>query len=121
MPTIFLSLFRTNTDEYDKIEQVCWKLGGVYDKDGKRVVDGSDEKFSGEENEDEENAHQWNMSLATLKGGSYLFGIRDDQDRDIDGKLFKISGDGKVAETFAESGFKNFRLRELKKISKAKK
>lgn len=102
----------------ETFKPVYWKLGGIYDKDSKRVVDGTDESFSG----DEETAHQWNMSLATLKSGDYLFGIRDDQDRDIDGKLFRINGsDGKVAETLAEHGFKNFRLRELKKISKAKK
>lgn len=101
-------------DEYDEIEQVYWKIGGVYDKNDNRVVNGSNEKFS-----DVKNAHQWNMSIASLKGGGYLFGIHADPDRDIDGELYKIDSTGKVEQV--GDGLKNFRLREMKKINKAKK
>lgn len=92
-----------------------WWLGcqieGVYDKDDNRIAD---ETLS-----DEENAHQWNMSLATLTGGNYLFGIHADQSRNINGELYKIDSTGKAEHV--GDGLKNFRLRELKNISKAKK
>lgn len=64
-------------------------------------------------------AHKWNMSLAPLKGGGYLFGVRKDTAREVGGFLYKVDRDGTVEQVGA--GLKNFRLRELKKISKAKK
>lgn len=91
-----------------------FEFGGVFDKDDISVIDGSNEYFSAAGN-----AHRWNMSIASLKGGGYLFGIHADPDRDIDGELYKIDSVGKVEQV--GDGFKNFRLREMKKISKAKK
>ncbi|MBR0062217.1 MAG: hypothetical protein IJP68_12150, partial [Selenomonadaceae bacterium] len=90
----------------------CWALNKIYNADSEQIAD-----FSNAVNSFD--AHQWNMSLATLKGGAYLFGIHDDQSRDIDGKLYKISSGGQVEQV--GDGLKNFRLRELKNIRKAKK
>ena len=87
-----------------------WQFGGVFDKDDKKVI--------GEIFPDKTDAHKWNMSLAELKGGQYLFGIHKDEEQEIDGVLYKIDKDGN-SEQVGE-GLKNFRLRELKKISKAK-
>ena len=87
------------------------RLNDVRDADNKSVI--------GDFLSDEENAHKWNMSLVTLKDGAYLFGIHDDQSRDIDGKLYKISSDGQVEQV--GDGLKNYRLRELKNNRKAKK
>ena len=90
----------TNCDaEIDK-----WQFGGISDADNKPVI--------GAILQDENDAHKWNMSLATLKGGAYLFGIHD-------GALYKIDKDGNTKQV--GGGLKNFRLRELKRIGKAKK
>lgn len=86
--------------EQDDIDQ--WQLAEILDKDGKKVFD-----FP----ESDTDAHTWNMSLAQLKSG-YLFGIHD-------GALYKIDKDNNVEQV--GDRLKNFRLRELKKISKAKK
>lgn len=88
-----------------------WQLSGIFDAEGNQLF--------ADILPDETDAHKWNMSLATLKGGGCLFGIRKDDDRDIDGALYKIDNDGKVEQV--GNGLKNFRLRELKKISRAKK
>lgn len=80
-----------------------WQLDGIYN--GNKLlfdaggIGGTD-------------AHKWNMSLATLKGGDFLFGIHDDA-------LYKIGSSGNIE--LVGDGLKNFRLRELKRISKAKK
>lgn len=87
-----------------------WQFGGISDPDNKQVVDA----FL----PDETDAHKWNMSLASLKGGGCLFGVHKDDDRDIVGKLYKISKDGDFVQV--GEGLKNFRLRELKNIGKAK-
>ena len=83
-------------------EDIKWQLDGVYDCTGNKIF--------GNVSADTD-AHKWNMSIVPLKDGSYLFGIHD-------GKLYKIR-DG----TFEQvgDGLKNFRLRELKRISKARK
>lgn len=88
----------------DNVGEFFWNFGGVYDVDDRQVV--------GDILSDETDAHKWNMSFVTLKGGGSLFGIHD-------GKLYKIGSDGTTE--LVGDGLKNFRLRELKKISKAKK
>lgn len=88
-----------------------WKFGGVYDKKNNQVV----KEFSTRKND----AHKWNMSLVPLKGDNYLFGVRKDEDQKVDGALYKISKDGTFEQV--ADGLKNFRLRELKQINKAKK
>ena len=98
-----------NYDEEN--EKLICKFGGVFDKDDKKII--------GDILPNETDAHKWNMSLAELRGGQYLFGIHKDEKQEIDGALFKIGKDGNSEQV--GSGLKNFRLRELKKISKAKK
>lgn len=56
-------------------------------------------------------AHTWNMACASLKGGSFLFGIHNKA-------LYKFDGDANFS--LVGDNLKNFRLQELKKISKAK-
>ena len=68
---------------------------------------------------DKKDAHKRNMSIIKLKNGTYLFGVREDVQRNLDGALFKIKSDGTIEKL--GDGFKNFRLRELKQIRKAKK
>lgn len=80
-----------------------WQFDGIYNG-GKLLFDAGG--IGGTD------AHKWDMSFATLKGGDYLFGIHDDA-------LYKIGNDGTI-ETVGDD-LKNFRLRELKRISKAKK
>ena len=58
------------------------------------------------------------MSIVPLKNGKFLFGIRKDEEHEIDGALYKVDRDGTVEQV--GNGLKNFRLRELKKISKSK-
>ena len=84
---------------------------GVYDKDNNQII--------GEILSSITDSHKWSMSLAPLKDGGYLFGVREDAARDVDGFLYKVDKDGNVEQV--GDGLKNFRLRELKKISKAKK
>jgi len=98
----------------DEIDVSTWKLKAVFDENDEKIFNGEDVL------PDETDAHQWNMSLVKLKNGDFLFGIRKDADHDIDGKLFKIPKGGGEAEQVAD-GLKNFRLRELKNIEKAKK
>lgn len=81
-----------------------WQLSGV--------LDGKNHQVIGEILPDATNAHKWNMSLAQLKGGGYLFGIHD-------GDLFKVDKNGN--SELVGTGLKNFRLRELKRISKSRK
>ena len=97
--------------EADNEDLEQWKLGGIFDRNNKIII--SD--FLS----DETKAHKWNTSLVLLKNGEYLFGIHKDEERDIAGKLFLIREDGQVEQV--GEGLKNFRLRELKKMSKAKK
>ena len=61
--------------------------------------------------------HKSCLSFAPLRSG-YLLGVREDEDRDIGGVLYKIDRDGNVEQV--GTGLKNFRLRELKNISKAR-
>lgn len=79
-----------------------WRLDGIY-YGNKKIFDIAS---SGTD------AHKWNMSLDSLKSGKFLFGIHD-------GALYKIDSNGNATQV--GGGLKNFRLRELKKISKAKK
>lgn len=81
------------------IEQ--WQIAGVYDANNNQVIG---EVFT------DDNTHKWNMSIAPLKNG-YLFGVHD-------GNLYKIIN-GNIE--LVGYGLKNFRLRELKRISKARK
>ena len=91
-------------------DPALWQFGGVFDKDEKKVI--------GAILPEKTDAHKWNMSLAELRGGQYLFGIRKDETQEIDGALFKIDKEGNSEKV--GDGLKNFRLRELKKISKAR-
>ena len=79
-----------------------WQLDGIYDGN-KKIFDIASSATD---------AHKWNMELASLKGSKFLFGIHD-------GALYKIDSNGNATQV--GGGLKNFRLRELKKISKAKK
>jgi len=96
----------TNCDE--EIDK--WQFGGIIDADNKRIIGALDT--------DEKDAHKRNMSCASLKGGGCLFGIHKDDDREIEGALYKIDDKGTVEQV--GDGLKNFRLRELKKITKAR-
>lgn len=84
------------------IGEFFWNFGGVVDSDNQQVVANI--------LPDDNDAHKWNMSLAKLKSGGYLFGIHD-------GALYKITDS---SFELVGNGLKNFRLRELKNISKAK-
>ena len=101
----FQAKIKNLADEID-----MWQFGGVFDKDDKKII-GAILPYKTD-------AHKWNMSFAELRGGQYLFGIRKDEEQKIDGALFKIDKDGNSEKV--GSGLKNFRLRELKKISKAR-
>ncbi len=91
-----------------------WMLDKIYTANNELVCD-----FSNIDNIENVDAHKWNMSITELKGGQYLIGIRKDKEREVDGALFKIATDGNIEQV--GYGLKNFRLRELKRISKAKK
>lgn len=80
-----------------------WTLGKIYDANKEVVADFSDKETA--------DAHTWNMSIIELKGNEFLFGIHDHE-------LYKIDKDKNVEQV--GDGLKNFRLRELKKISKSK-
>ena len=89
----------TNAEGYvDK-----WKFGGIIDAQNREVI--------GAFLPDEQDAHTWNMCCASLKGGSCLFGIHDKA-------LYKIDRNGN--SELVGDNLKNFRLRELKKISKSR-
>lgn len=88
----------TNSGDID-----MWQLDGIYNGN-KQLFDAGG--IGGTD------AHKWDMSFATLKGGDFLFGIRGDA-------LYKIGDDGNIE--IVGDDLKNFRLRELKRISKAKK
>lgn len=88
-----------------------WQFGGVFDSDGNQVLGTFPQLAS------RSNAHKWNMSIVKLKSGGYLVGIRQDAKRSIDGALYKITDS---SFELVGDGLKNFRLRELKNISKAK-
>lgn len=79
-------------------------LNGVYDSTGKALIGNLFPKRN--------NVSEWNMAIAMLNHDAILFGIHDDS-------LYKISPSGAV--TTLATGLKNFRLRELKNITKAKK
>lgn len=105
------NLFISESDLPKNIGETFWRFGGICDKDNNQVVVPI--------LQDKTDAHKWNMSLTTLRGGKYLFGIHNDDARDVEGFLYKVDRDGNVEQV--GDGLKNFRLRELKKISKAKK
>lgn len=91
-----------------------WNLSGIFR--GDELVINSD--FTADE---KTSAHKWNLSLAEFKKKNFLFGIHKDIDKGVDkeigGKLYQISED----ETkIIADGLKNFRLRELNKISKSR-
>lgn len=87
-----------------------WFFGGVFDANENKIINAI---FP-----DANDAHKWNLSLAKLKHGDFLFGIRQDEDNDIAGALYKFDKYGKFQ--LLDSGLKNFRLRQLKKISYAR-
>lgn len=96
----------------EDIGKILWTLDGIYNGDKKQII-------SSIFPDDPQNLSLiWNMSLVKLKNGGYLFGIRKDTEHEINGVLYKIDKDGK--ESIIGDGLKNFRLKELKKISKAK-
>lgn len=108
--------FTVQDDYHATIENVDaditkWKLSGISDADNKQVI--------GAILPDETDAHKWNMSFVKLKNSDCLLGIHKDTDRDIGGALYKIDKDSNVEQV--GDGLKNFRLRELIKIRKAKK
>ncbi len=80
-----------------------WILAGVFE---------DDTLLFGTSNISIDNIQTRNFSLVPLKGGGYLFGIRDNE-------LYKVNNQGNLEQV--GDGLKNFRLRELKRISKAKK
>ena len=84
------------------IGEFFWNFGGVVDSDNQQVVANI--------LPDDNDAHKWNMSLAKLKSGEILVGIGGGALYKITDSSFELVGDG----------LKNFRLRELKNISKAK-
>ena len=88
----------TNSGDID-----TWQLDGIYNGN-KQLFDAGG--IGGTD------AHKWDMSFATFKGGDFLFGIHGDA-------LYKIGDDGNIE--IVGDDLKNFRLRELKRISKAKK
>lgn len=77
-------------------------FGGVYDSEGKLVISNG---FTSTD------ANTWNMSIAPLNDKTFLFGIHDSD-------FYRINAEG--GATKINSQFKNFRLRELKDIRKAK-
>lgn len=81
-----------------------WTFGGIFDEDGNQVV--------GEVFQNYYQAHTINYSFLPLKGNQYLLGLRDKS-------IFKIDDTGYATEL--ADFLRNFRLRELKRISKAKK
>lgn len=80
----------------------AFNFDGVYDSKGKIVIS------KGLTSTD---ANTWNMSIVLLKDNTFLFGIHD---RD----LYKLTTSG--VATRISSDLKNFRLRELKDMRKAK-
>lgn len=88
-----------------------WTFDSVIDKDGSKIL----EDFSS----DKTCPFFWNMSLVPLKNATFLFGIRQDEEHEIDGALYKINKDGNIEQV--GSGLKNFRMRELKQINKSMK
>lgn len=94
----FQARFTNAEEDIDK-----WTLDGIFDSDNKEII--------GAFLPDETDAHTWNMGCASLKGGSCLFGTHDKA-------LYKIDRDGN--SELVGDNLKNFRLRELKKISKSR-
>lgn len=86
-----------------------WEIEKITGKDGKQVLDNLSLT---------KDFHKADMSIVPLKNGKFLFGIRKDEEHEIDGALYKVDRDGTVEQV--GNGLKNFRLRELKKISKSK-
>ena len=79
-----------------------WTIEGIYDSDNQKVF-----------NFDlAPNPLTWNMCFFPLKGNKFLFGIHN-------GYWYIINDEGLIE--FIGSNLKNFRFRELKRISKAKK
>lgn len=85
-------------------EQNYWTFGGIFDEDGNQVV--------GEIFQDYYIAHKDNYSFVPLRGNQFLLGLREKQ-------IFKINANGYATEL--ADNLRNFRLRELNQISKAKK
>ena len=94
----FQAHFINTEDDINK-----WTLGGIVDAQNQPII--------GAFLPDETDAHTWNMGCASLNGGSYLFGIHDKA-------LYKIDRDANIS--LVGDNLKNFRLRELKKISKSR-
>ena len=88
-----------------------WALTKIY-KGDEQIADFSDTLTTTD-------AHKWNMSLAELRGGQYLFGIHKDKEHEVGGALYKVGKGGNIEQV--GTGLRNFRLRELKNISKARK
>lgn len=79
-----------------------WQLDGIFDARGEKVCKEFQEPY---------NYHKSNLSFVPLKSGDGLFGIHNKS-------LYKIDRYGNSQQI--GYGLKNFRLRELKKISKAR-
>lgn len=80
-----------------------WRLNGIYAADNNLIANISSTAVD---------VHKWNMSFVPLKNGGALFGAYGKE-------LKKI--DAANNSTIVGTGLKNFRLRELKVMSKAKK
>ena len=79
-------------------------FGSIYDKEGNPVVGNIFPTVN--------NAHEWHTSFTPLKDGTFLFGAHGDN-------LYRLTSTGEFTQV--GSGLKNFRLREMKNISRAKK
>ncbi|MBQ6759385.1 MAG: hypothetical protein IJP42_09955, partial [Selenomonadaceae bacterium] len=79
-----------------------WAIEGIYDRDNKKVFNFDVAS----------NTHTWNMCFFPLKGNKFLFGVHN-------GYWYKINDEGLI-ESIGRN-LKNFRFRELKRISKARK
>ena len=84
-------------------EPLSWQLDGIYNENGDEILNVA---------LDDESTIMWNISFLPLKNGEYLIGYHN-------GYFYKVDQSGNVTDIYSD--FKNFRLRELKKIDVAKK
>ena len=90
-------------------EEYGWKMTGIFESDTK-ICEELPEQL--DENSETVPVESYNLSITQLKTSEYLIGIHDHN-------LYKLSTDGEFEEV--DQKLKNFRLRELKNISKSKK
>ena len=79
-----------------------WLLEGIYNENGDEILNVA---------LDDDDVISWNISFLPLENGEYLIGNRN-------GNFYKVDQRGNVTESYSD--FKNFRLRELKRIDVAK-